>query len=92
MKNFTGFRWWDQNNPAYKESCKKQAIKETIINTIEYNYFIKKNNKMTIKTVIQKLAQLRETDKSIDLSNDYFRLKTIPNETLKNHLIKKYKL
>ena len=47
---------------------------------------------MTIKTVIQKLAQLREIDKSIDLSNDYFRLKTIPNETLKNHLIKKYKL
>ena len=47
---------------------------------------------MTIKTVIQKLAQLREADKSEKLKNNYLCLKITMNETLKNYLIKKYKL
>jgi hypothetical protein len=41
MKNFTGYKWWEQKNPAYKEACRRQAIKETIKLKGQYDYFIK---------------------------------------------------
>tara|TARA_R110002167_G_scaffold290181_4_gene495222 strand:+ start:170 stop:307 length:138 start_codon:yes stop_codon:yes gene_type:complete len=44
MGDFTGFRWWDQKNPAYRESCKKQASRETIELKSNYDYFITKTN------------------------------------------------
>ena len=43
MNGFTGFRWWDQKNKAYRESCRKKAIQETIELKINYDYFIKTN-------------------------------------------------
>jgi hypothetical protein len=30
MKNFTGYKWWEQKNPSYREACKRQAVRETI--------------------------------------------------------------
>jgi hypothetical protein len=42
MKGFTGFRWWEQKNPSYRESCRKQAIRETIELKGNYDYFITK--------------------------------------------------
>ena len=41
MKNFTGYRYWEQKNPAYREACKRQASKELIELKGEYDYFIK---------------------------------------------------
>ena len=47
---------------------------------------------MTIKTVIQKLIQLRETNKSQDLVNDINYLKTLQSEPFKILMIEKYNL
>jgi len=30
MKNFTGYKWWEQKNLSYREACKRQAVRETI--------------------------------------------------------------
>ena len=38
---FTGTKWWEQTNPAYRESCRKKAIQELIELNKQYNYFIK---------------------------------------------------
>lgn len=42
MKNFTGNRWWEQKNPAYKEACKRKATAELVELKGQYDYFIKK--------------------------------------------------
>tara|TARA_R110000737_G_scaffold201389_1_gene220776 strand:+ start:404 stop:544 length:141 start_codon:yes stop_codon:yes gene_type:complete len=41
MKNFTGYKYWEQNNPAYREACRIQAYKELIELKGQYDYFIK---------------------------------------------------
>ena len=46
MNNFTGNKWWEQKNPSYRESCKKQAIRELIISKGQYDYFIKRTSKV----------------------------------------------
>ena len=45
MNSLTGHRWWEQKNPAYRESCKRQASKDTIELKGQYDYFIKQTNK-----------------------------------------------
>ena len=47
---------------------------------------------MRIKKVLQKLAQLRDTNNSEELKNNYLALKSLRTEFFKNHLIKKYSL
>jgi hypothetical protein len=42
MKGFTGFKWWEQENPAYRKACRRQASKELIELKGQYDYFIKK--------------------------------------------------
>jgi hypothetical protein len=42
MKGLTGLRWWEQKNLAYRESCRKQAIRETIELKGNYDYLITK--------------------------------------------------
>mgnify|MGYP001084878718 CR=1 FL=1 len=44
-KAFTGYRWWEQKNPAYREACFRKSIKETIELKGKYDYFIKQTNK-----------------------------------------------
>jgi len=44
MKNFTGYRWWEQKNPAYREACRRKASRELIELKIGYDYFIKQTN------------------------------------------------
>lgn len=41
MKGFTGYRWWEQTNPAYREACFRQAVRETLQDKISYDFFIK---------------------------------------------------
>ena len=45
LKWFTGFRWWENSNPAYRDACMRKAREETIIHTIEYNAILKYNEK-----------------------------------------------
>lgn len=45
MKHFTGYRAWEQTNPAYREACKRQASKELLELKGQYDYFIKQTNK-----------------------------------------------
>lgn len=40
MKNFTGYKWWEQKNPSYREACFRQAVKETVELKEQYDYFI----------------------------------------------------
>ena len=40
MKHFTGYRWWEHKNPSYKESCRRQAIRELIELKGKYDYFM----------------------------------------------------
>jgi len=47
---------------------------------------------MTIKKTIQKLGQLKETNTSLELHNDYLHLKAMRCESTKKYLIQKYKL
>lgn len=41
LKEFSGFKWWEQNNPAYREACKRQASRELIELNIGYEFYIK---------------------------------------------------
>ena len=41
MKDFTGHRWWEQKNPAYRKACFNKAITETVELKGQYDYFIK---------------------------------------------------
>lgn len=45
MKFFTGYRWWEQKNKAYREACFRKSIQETIELKGKYDYFIKQTNK-----------------------------------------------
>ena len=45
MNNFTGNKWWEHKNPSYRESCKRQAIRELIVLKSNYDYFIKRTSK-----------------------------------------------
>lgn len=45
MKAFSGHKWWEQKNPAYREACFRQAVRETIKINKNYNYFIKQTKK-----------------------------------------------
>lgn len=47
MKSFTGYKWWEQKNPAYREACKQKASEELIELNGKYNYFIKQTNNDT---------------------------------------------
>lgn len=40
MKNFNGDFWWNEKNPAFRESRKKQATKELIELKGKYDYFM----------------------------------------------------
>jgi hypothetical protein len=46
IKNFTGYRWWEQKNKLYREDCFKKSLEETIELKGNYDYFIKKTNKI----------------------------------------------
>ena len=39
--NFTGYRWWEQKNPSFRECCRKKATQELIEMKIGYDFFIK---------------------------------------------------
>ena len=39
--NLTGCKWWEHKNPAYRESCRRQAIRDNIQFKSEYDYLIK---------------------------------------------------
>lgn len=41
MKNFTGYKWWEHKNPAFKQACFNKALKETVELKKQYDYFIK---------------------------------------------------
>ncbi len=45
IKGFTGERWWEQKNPAYREACFRKASQELIEMNIGYDYFIKQTTK-----------------------------------------------
>ena len=45
IKSFSGYRWWEQKNVPYRESCRKQAIKELVELKGNYDYLIKQTNK-----------------------------------------------
>lgn len=45
MKSFTGYRWWEQKNPAYRKSCFRQAARETTIHAYERDAIIEFLNK-----------------------------------------------
>ena len=47
---------------------------------------------MTIKTTIQKMQQLRGSEKCSDLANDCLFLKAKKSEMVKNQMIEKYNL
>ena len=44
MNNFSGKRWWEQKNPAYRESCFRKSLKESVELKGKYDYFIKLTN------------------------------------------------
>lgn len=44
-KKFTGYRWWEQKNPAYRKACFRQASRELIELNKQYTYFIKMTQK-----------------------------------------------
>ena len=44
IKNFTGYRWWEQKNKPYRESCFRKSIQETIELKKNYDYFIKQTS------------------------------------------------
>ncbi len=39
--NLTGYKWWEHKNPAYREACRLQAIRDNIQFKSEYDFFIK---------------------------------------------------
>jgi hypothetical protein len=41
VTQLTGYRWWEQKNPSYREACRRQATNETIELKGQYDYFIK---------------------------------------------------
>tara|TARA_R110002126_G_scaffold276360_1_gene421959 strand:- start:17 stop:160 length:144 start_codon:yes stop_codon:yes gene_type:complete len=41
MVILTGYKWWLQKNPAYREACFRKSIKETIELKRQYDYLIK---------------------------------------------------
>lgn len=41
MKKFTGDKWWDQPNPAYREACRRDHSRELIELKGKFDYFIK---------------------------------------------------
>lgn len=43
IKNFTGTKWWEQKNPAYRKSCFRKASKELLELKVGYDLLIKKN-------------------------------------------------
>lgn len=45
MKSFTGYRWWEHKNPAYRKSCFRQAARETTIHAYERDAIIEFLNK-----------------------------------------------
>jgi hypothetical protein len=46
MKNFTGNRWWEHKNPAYRKACERKAVQELIELKGQYDYFIRKTNEI----------------------------------------------
>lgn len=45
MKHFTGDKWWEQTNPAYREACFRKASEELVELKGKYDYFIKLKSK-----------------------------------------------
>ena len=45
MKNFTGYKHWEQKNPAYREACRRQSSRELTELKGQYDYFIKQTVK-----------------------------------------------
>ena len=41
VTQLTGYRWWEQNNPSYREACRRQSSRELIELKGQYDYFIK---------------------------------------------------
>jgi hypothetical protein len=43
--NLTGYKWWEHKNPSYRESCRRQAIRDGVQFKSEYDFFIKQTVK-----------------------------------------------
>jgi len=41
LNEFKGYKWWEQNNPAYREACFRQATRELVELKGKFDYFIK---------------------------------------------------
>jgi len=41
---FTGYKWWEHKNPAYREACFRKAVQETTELNRQYVYLIKHIN------------------------------------------------
>ncbi len=45
MKGFTGDKYWEHKNPAYRESCFRKHCNELVILKGKYDFFIKETSK-----------------------------------------------
>lgn len=41
IKGFTGKKWWEQKNPAYRKACQRKHFEEMAELKGKYDYFIK---------------------------------------------------
>ena len=48
VKGFSGYRWWEQKNPSFRDACRRKASEELIEMKVEYDYFIKKTSKLKL--------------------------------------------
>ena len=50
LKHFTGNKWWEQTNPAYRQACFNKNLDEMVTLKGKYDYFIKLTTEIKLKT------------------------------------------
>lgn len=54
IKGFTGKKWWEQKNPAYRKACQIKHFEEMAELKGKYDYFIKRTKERDDKLCLKK--------------------------------------